>query len=648
VRPSRSSWPQIATGLLTVFLAAVPLVPAARAQETANLFDPQREQGLGALLDDGAADDPSAVVADGREISALRARIAEILARSGVPGIAVAVVTPAGSWTEGFGRASADRRMDAETLFRGGSLTKPFLVLAVLRLVEKGKLRLEDKVRDLVPEIAVSNPWERTHPLRVEHLLSHTAGFDEMRFNEIFAPPGAEDWPLSRVLAVNTRSRVARWRPGTRFSYSQPGYTLAAAIMEKVTGLPYEQILETEVFRPLGITGATLRLDAAARARLAVGHHGRNAAPTVMLLHRPAGNLMMSATAMARLIAVQLRRGVASDGSRFLPAAAIDRMEACGDLQRVPPSVCYALGNWGDVGGPLTTRGHGGYLPGYQGFYRYSAERGVGYAILANSSTAFSTLRQVSTAIVRHLLGGVLPPPPPQVPLPAEGLERYVGHYRLASPEVEFLRFHSDVYAGLEIQLGRGALEARFPGGRSAPLIWTGNHRFRFPRDNASSVEFSSGPDGRQELVIQGGTFERESALWATARRWLLESAMLVLAIAAIVPLLMLLAGERQLARLGIWQAVAAFTLFALPFAFNTARNAGVLGERNGATMAVWLLSWIFAIGTYAGFHRAIRSLASPVPRIVRIQAVVSALAAVWIALHLSRYGIIGLKTWRW
>ena len=656
--------PSGCTSLIFATLLAAGLVApprAVRAQPalprpavpTDDLFDEAREEDLG-RFDEGAASDPDAASSanpGATDIEDLRVRIAEIVARSGGPGAAVAVVTPAGSWTEGFGQSSrGGRPMDVDTLFRGGSLTKPFMALAVLRLVEQGRLRLEDRVQDLVPEIAVHNPWERTHPLRVEHLLAHTAGFDEMRFNEIFAPPGGQDWPLARVLAVNPRSRVARWRPGTRFSYSQPGYTLMAAIMEKVTGMPYEQILETEVFRPLGIVGATLRLDADARARLAVGYHGARPAEEVTLLHRPAGNLMMSASAMARLITVQLQRGVAADGSRFLTADSIERMEGCGSLQPVPPTVCYGLGNWGDVSGPLPTRGHGGYLPGYQGFYRYSPERGFGYAILTNSSSAWSTIARISTAIMRHVMSGAPAPVPPRAPAPPPPwlLQRHVGHYRLVSPEIEFLRFHSDVYAGLDVSFARGQLQVQRRGGQAKPLIWTGDERFRFARDSASSIEFSRGPEGRPTLVMAGGTFERENAVWASARRWLLEATLLLLAIATVVALAMWLAGERAAARLSAWQALAAVALFAMPHFFNVARRGGALGERNLTTMTVWLLSWAFAGATYAGFHRAVRELTGQAPRIVRIQAFVSALAAVWVALYLSRYGLIGLKTWRW
>ncbi|HXU80960.1 MAG TPA: serine hydrolase domain-containing protein, partial [Polyangia bacterium] len=206
------------------------------------------------------------------DLEALRARLREVVGKNRAPGAAVALVGPRGELLiEGFGRAGAGRPMDADALFRVGSITKSFISLAVMRLVQLGKLRLDDRVLTLAPELGVKNPYERTHPLQVTHLLEHTSGFDEMRFNEIFDGPDGDDRPLREVLAVNPRSRVSRWEPGTRFSYSQPGYTTAAYLVEKVSGMPYARFLEEEVFRPLGIQ-ASVRLTDEARRHLAEGH----------------------------------------------------------------------------------------------------------------------------------------------------------------------------------------------------------------------------------------------------------------------------------------------------------------------------------------------------------------------------------------
>jgi CubicO group peptidase (beta-lactamase class C family) len=580
----------------------------------------------------------------------LRARIADIVRESGVPGAAVAVVDGSGGWTAGFGRAALEGRpMDEHTLFRVGSLSKPFISLAVMRLVEAGSLRLGDRVRDLVPEIQVDNPWEDSHPLRVEHLLEHTSGFDEMRFNEIFDPDGSQERPLRQVLAVNPRSRVVRWPPGTRWAYSQPGYTLAGYIIEKVSGLPYEQFLEEEVFRPLGIDGATLRLSPGTRPRLAIGYHRRRPAPQVMLLHRPAGNLMISAAGLGRLVQMLLGRGqMGAGGPRFLETASVERIESCGTRRDAAAPACYGLGNWGDVRGPVPMRGHGGFMPGYFSFFRYAPTHGFGYAVLVND-TASPASRRIGKAILRHLMTGIHPPPPPTAPSPLPDLDQIVGSYRLASPGVEFLRFKSDVYAGIDVRKKRGQLHVQWPDGSSVPIVATGEDHFRFPGQSGSSIRFSRSETGRRQLVVHNDTFEEQNAIRATARRWALELSLLLLFTTALVPPLLGLARTRAPSHLLLRPFLAGLCLLGAATTFDIAHDAGLLGVASVPTVTVWILTWLFALFAHTGFRRAIAGLGTrETAPLLRCYALLTSAAAVWVALHLARYGLIGLRTWRW
>jgi CubicO group peptidase (beta-lactamase class C family) len=589
---------------------------------------------------------------DLRDREALRAEIARIAAAQRVPGVTVAIVDGAGTWTAAFGAASLEtgRPMDAQsTLFRVGSLTKPFLSLAILRLVEAGRLRLRDRVRDIAPEIAVDNRWERTDPVRVEHLLDHTAGFDEMRFNEIFEREGQPDLPLRQVLAINPHSRVVRWRPGTRFAYSQPGYTLAGYIVEKVSGKPIERFLEEEVFGPLGVQGATLRFSPEARTRLATGYHRGRAVPMVRLLHRPSANLMISAAGLARLIEMQLGRGQVG-GRRFLEAASMERMEGCGT--RAAPLTCYGLGNWGDVSGPLPLRGHGGFIPGYMGLYRYSPARGFGYAVLVNDPSS-AALSLVSRAILQHLLADYTPPPAPVAPEPLADFARYTGAYRLAAPDVEFLRFHTDVFNGIRVWEQDGRLLVGGRESKTRQLIATGPDGFRLPRDCETSIQFGRSAEGRRIFVMGNTVYEEERAWWASARRAAFELATVLLfgwPLVSVVVLVGVLLGRHPAhAGLLVRPLIAAAALAVMATAFQEARKAGMLGEANATTLTVWIASWTFGLAAHTGFHRTLRRMRDPaIPPALRAYALVLATAALWLALHLGRYGLIGLRTWRW
>src|SRR4030095_8103453 len=89
----------------------------------------------------------------------------------------------------GFGYADLDtrRKVDEGTLFRMGSITKMFMSLAIMKLVNEGKLKLDDELKKIAPEVPFQNKWESTNPVRVVHLLEHTTGFDDIKINRMYS-----------------------------------------------------------------------------------------------------------------------------------------------------------------------------------------------------------------------------------------------------------------------------------------------------------------------------------------------------------------------------------------------------------------------------------------------------------------------------
>ena len=251
----------------------------------------------------------------------------------------------------------------------------------------------------------------------------------------------------------------------------------------------------------------------------------------------------------------------------------------------------------------------------------------------------------VGRTVLKHLTTDVRPAPAPVVPV--ADLDRYVGHYRLASPTIEFLRFKTDVYGGVTIRRHGQHLVVR--GGRwAARLIPTGVDRFRFPRDIDTSIVFGRTPPGRQVVVIGDTYFEQESGAWAAARKWALEISIFLLLATAVAPIVFVSCPDPRQRALVVRPFAAALCLLGMSYSFDHAHDAGILGERGVATVAVWLLSWGFAAWAHGGFARALRSFRSDVSPALRAYALVTSAAAVWIALHLSRYGLIGLRTWLW
>jgi CubicO group peptidase (beta-lactamase class C family) len=236
----------------------------------------------------------------------LQGPIERVLKEEGLVGAVWATVDPArGVQVGAAGRADARRPypLQAESRIQVGSVAKTLVATGVLRLVQEGRVALDGRVDALLPHVRIDNPWDDTHPLLVRHLLDHTAGLDDARLWQIFSRNAAPDTPLQAAFA-GSPIRL-RTRPGTRFSYSNTGYTLLGMVIEAAAGERYESYLDRQLLRPLGMINSTFRFvsqeGAAADPRLAMGHF-EDSVPqaAVPLFLRPASQLTTTAGDMAR------------------------------------------------------------------------------------------------------------------------------------------------------------------------------------------------------------------------------------------------------------------------------------------------------------------------------------------------------------
>lgn len=136
-----------------------------------------------------------------------------------------------------------------ETRFRLGSITKQFTATAILKLVEEGKIKLDGKISDYLPEYRKDIGEKVT----VHQLLNHTSGIPSYTglpgfFQDVSRNPFKVDDFVKKYA-----SNDLEFEPGSKFSYNNSGYFLLGAIIEKVTGKPYEQFLKERIFEPLGM-----------------------------------------------------------------------------------------------------------------------------------------------------------------------------------------------------------------------------------------------------------------------------------------------------------------------------------------------------------------------------------------------------------
>ena len=184
----------------------------------------------------------------------ISAAIEEIMSKTykaGEPGAAVIAIKEGKVvFRKGYGLANMELGVPIkpEMVFRLGSITKQFTATAILMLAEQGKLSVSDDITKYLPDFPVQG-----HKVTIEHLLTHTSGIKNLTSLPEWLPLWRKDMTLTEVIAL-FKDKPFDFTPGERWSYSNSGYILLGAIIEKVSGEKYEDFIRKHIFEPLGMT----------------------------------------------------------------------------------------------------------------------------------------------------------------------------------------------------------------------------------------------------------------------------------------------------------------------------------------------------------------------------------------------------------
>jgi CubicO group peptidase (beta-lactamase class C family) len=590
-------------------------------------------------------------------VEAFREAAARVLAETGVPGAGLALVRHDGvEWAGGVGYADRDLQtpVTADTGFRVGSISKTFVAMALVQLAEDGFLDLEALVGEVVPEVAIVNPWHDTHPVRIIHLLQHTAGFDDMHFNEAYVRDDHPERSLEDVLALNPASRRVRWPPGTRMAYSNPGYGVAGLILEKTAGMPFEDYIQQEIFEPLEMTSSSFRLSVENEAGLAQGYSavdGRRVGFTRIHL-RPAGNMVSSAQDMAQFVQMLLGWGELGD------AAVIDP-EYLGNMEHPRTTLAAEAGLRNGYGSGIFTRldlpykmlGHNGGIDGFLSSYAYSPSRDVGFVVLLNSTgpRAGEAMQRLSRMAISYLKRDVAPPDKPEFLIDKGTLDRYVGYYQDASPRNQFAWPVESLFAGRSIVREDNRLQAQPLAGSAVPLIPVSESAFRLESELDASRVFTTDGDGR--MVMAGA-----SSYAVRVPRWRVELirmpllATLPLLASVFVVAMVWLARWRRAEPRGFWELKVALLLCPLavmaPFGALALTPMMDWGVRNTGTVTVFVSTLaVPVLALVVGFFTLGAAREGASPRLT-IYAALVGLAMGGLSLYFSSHDMLGLRLW--
>ena len=406
------------------------------------------------------------------------------------PGAAVIVVRDGKVvLRKGYGRANMELGVPVEPdmVFRTGSITKQFTAVAILMLLEQGKLALEDDITKFLPDYPTKG-----QKITVEHLLNHTSGIKSYTSLPEWIPLWRKDLSTSEMIAL-FKDKPMDFAPGERYAYNNSAYFLLGAIIEKVSGQTYADFIEKNIFAPLGMKHSfyddTARIIPRRVAGYSKGKDGFvNAAYLSMSQPYAAGSLVSSVDDLALWDAALYTE-------KLVKQETLKRAWTTSKLNN-GKATNYGFG-WSVnsyEGHPVIE--HSGGIPGFATYALRMPNDRVYVAVLTNrdfESPGRTVLKIAALAIGKPYRE------PVAVKLAANVLDGYAGVYQLSETDEAVVRQDGD------------NLVISFPGGRKTVISPMSETQF-FVKDSRSRINFIRDAKGNVTgFVVTGSGVEQDA-----------------------------------------------------------------------------------------------------------------------------------------
>lgn len=344
------------------------------------------------------------------DFNAIDSYVTEQMNNLGIPGMALGIVqSDQIVHLKGFGVAdSSGRKITPQTPFYIGSLTKSFTALAVMQLVEAGKIDLDAPVQKYLPWFELADK-ESSTKITVRNLLNQTTGISTIDGNRFLSSQRGLEETVRGFTIIQPTQPV-----GTTYQYSNINYSIAGLVVEKISGQSYGDYVSQQIFEPLDMRHSYASRAAALADGLAAGHHymfgyafeREYAVPPSGV---PEGFLIASVEDMTHYVVTHLNDGRYSDTS-ILSAQGIAELHA----PAIPTgeNAHYAMGWVISTADGMPLIQHSGDSGHFHSIAVLMPERGSGFVLLANAS-GFEQLWQVDAIAggIFNLLNGKAPAP---------------------------------------------------------------------------------------------------------------------------------------------------------------------------------------------------------------------------------------------
>jgi CubicO group peptidase (beta-lactamase class C family) len=356
------------------------------------------------------------------DVEALDVFIAREMRRHNLPGVAVAVTQGDEIvYMKGFGMAAKGQAMTPDTPMYIGSLSKSFTALAIMQLHAQGKLDIDDPVKTYLPEFVIADT-EAMETITIRNLLNHASGLSDFSY----IPQHADD--ISIMEGIKELGDAKLSAPiGTTFQYFNTNYAILGAVIEKVSGMPYGQYIETNIYTPLGMDNSYSDQSEAEKAGLPSGYTNMFgfSIPRKQPFRQydlPGGYLMMSVNDLSKYLRMQLNNG-SFNGASLLGTDWFVEMHRPQSGLDVPYGMGWFI--YDDFGTTLIE--HGGTNENFHTSGMIFPDKDMTIAILVNKNSIFHAL--FSHPNLNYGIKGIAA----GLPMPKDGIPlRLIGYLMLA------------------------------------------------------------------------------------------------------------------------------------------------------------------------------------------------------------------------
>jgi CubicO group peptidase (beta-lactamase class C family) len=309
----------------------------------------------------------------------------------------------------GYKNASSRTLLSPTDKVHVGSVSKTVLAAGFLRLATQGLIDLDDPVKQYLPALPLDNPWAESNPVTIRHLLDHTSGLTDARLWHVFSTTATPDTPLEYAYTNDPSILKIHAKPGSIYSYSNLGYTILGMMIEKLTQGRYEQYLDKNLLKPLGMLHSTFEFVSQegihADEELASGHldDGQPVSGIPGYL-RPAGQFTTTAEDMGIFLRFLMSDGTIN-GTPFIKA---DYLKSIG-IQRKTEAFVNGV-PYGDALGAYSRDRYGviglaknGNILGFSSMIYLFPEHKRAFFISHNMDSETADYDLFNQALVRHL-----------------------------------------------------------------------------------------------------------------------------------------------------------------------------------------------------------------------------------------------------